>query len=129
MKRIVLYLIVLLCCPHVWAQHMDFCGVELTGTIRNVSDKMRKAGFKLKEKRTDDCFYIFESICKENKRFFCHIHNNLLFRPDSLSYAIYYTLYKAESLLSHHENRLPNIPKDDIMSLIKQSGRVILSVC
>lgn len=60
MKRIVLYLIVLLCCPHVWAQHMDFCGVELTGTIRNVSDKMRKAGFKLKEKRTDDCFYIFE---------------------------------------------------------------------
>lgn len=55
-----LYLVVLLACPSVRAQHMDFCGVELTGSIRDVSDKLRKSGFKLKQKRPDDCFYIFE---------------------------------------------------------------------
>ncbi len=55
-----LYLLVLLACPTIRAQHMDFCGVELTGSIRDVSNQMRKAGFKLKEKRPDDNFYIFE---------------------------------------------------------------------
>ena len=62
-----LYLSVLLFCPAVWAQHIDFCGVELTGPVRNITEKMRKAGFKLKEKRTDDYFYIFEGkYCGQN---------------------------------------------------------------
>ncbi len=60
MKRIFAYMMCLVLSTSVWAQHMDFCGIELTGPVRNITEKMRKAGFKLKEKRTDQNFYIFE---------------------------------------------------------------------
>lgn len=62
MKRTIIYLIVLMAATSVWAQHMDFCGVELSGHVRDITEKMRKAGFKLKEKRTDQNFYIFEGM-------------------------------------------------------------------
>ena len=60
MKRLFTYLIALMCTTAVWAQHLDFCGVELAGPVRNITEKMRKAGFKLREKRIDQYFYIFQ---------------------------------------------------------------------
>ncbi len=60
MRRIFTYLIALMATTAVWAQHLDFCGVEIAGPVRNITEPMRKAGFKLQEKRTDQYFYIFE---------------------------------------------------------------------
>ncbi|MBQ2459095.1 MAG: hypothetical protein II645_07980 [Bacteroidaceae bacterium] len=73
MRRMIIALLVACCCIPAGAQHLDFCGVELTGNIREFPKKMEEKGFKLKQKRSDDDFYIFEGrFC--GQKMFVNIH-------------------------------------------------------
>ena len=60
MKKSILFLLTLCLGMPVCAQHMDFNGVELCGHVRDFTKKLEQDGFKLKEKRLDDGFYIFQ---------------------------------------------------------------------